>query len=220
MKTRLLVFVLIAAVTLGCASDHRPIDAEKAGLTIAAQRAGKGTPEPSRPTTIGVGMILEVVVQEERAFPRQHVVLPNGTVELPLIGRVPVEGLEPEEAAAKIKEALERDFYSTATVTVQILSTAARTGGIVYVTGAVGKQGPVGIPQNELYTVAKVILAAGGLGQFANGRNVQLVRADASGNKKRYRVDVLKVLKEGNPEADVPVENGDWIVVPEKLFNF
>ena len=65
-------------------------------------------------------------------------------------------------------------------------------------------------------TVARLILEQGGMTQFANPGKVQIQRTAPDGSKKTMLTDVGRILKEGAFEEDVPLQDGDVVIVPEK----
>jgi protein involved in polysaccharide export with SLBB domain len=65
-------------------------------------------------------------------------------------------------------------------------------------------------------TVSRAILNAGGFSDFSDKRNVRLIRRTPKGKETRT-VNVLEIWKSGDIEADVVVQAGDLIVVPERL---
>ena len=65
-------------------------------------------------------------------------------------------------------------------------------------------------------TVARLVLEQGGMTQFANPGKVQIQRTAPDGSKKTLLTDVGRILKEGAFEEDVPLQDGDVIIVPEK----
>ena len=94
-------------------------------------------------------------------------------------------------------------------------------GGVIYVYGQVGSPGAVQLPENEILTVSKVIIRCGGFRDFANKTHVKLVRKNsASGKPKTMIVNLVRVIDKGKLDEDVVVKDGDYIVVPEKFFNF
>ena len=92
--------------------------------------------------------------------------------------------------------------------------------GGVPVIGNVNRPGPLLLPKDERFTVTKAIIAAGNFATFANGGKVQLIRYNEAGKKYITYVDVDRIMKRGEFEKDISVQNGDWIIVPEKLINF
>jgi protein involved in polysaccharide export with SLBB domain len=189
--------------------------------------------DANAPRLIAPGMVLTILVAEDQNLNRQCAVPPTGVVEIPALGRVKVTGLTAEELAKMVKVPLERDYLQKATVTVTtegLTSTgpsqptgggpAPVGGGVVYVLGNVGRPGPLMLPREEVFTLTKVIIAAGGIGTFGNGSKVRVLRYDSSGKKFETFVNVERIMKRGEFEKDVPIVNGDWIIVPEKWINF
>jgi protein involved in polysaccharide export with SLBB domain len=86
----------------------------------------------------------------------------------------------------------------------------------VYLLGEVNKPGAVSVNPGPNATVARLILAQGGMTQFANPGKVQIQRAAPDGSKKSMLVDVGSILKEGKFEDDVPLQDADVVIVPEK----
>ena len=56
----------------------------------------------------------------------------------------------------------------------------------------------------------------GGLPPYANKKAVQIVRTDTEGHKKEFKVNVNKILDDGNPDKDVALESGDRVIVPAR----
>jgi len=188
--------------------------------------------EVAAPRLLAPGTVFTVMVAEDPAhWNRQYRVAPNGMAEILGVGRLTVTGLTVEELAKKIKEPLERDYLQKATVTVIIETMPTATvspeqptggggGGVVYVLGNVGRPGPLMLPRDQVFTLTKVIIAAGGVGMFGNGAKVRVLRYDAGGKKFETFVNVDRIMKRGEFEKDIPILNGDWIIVPEKWVNF
>ncbi len=89
--------------------------------------------------------------------------------------------------------------------------------GQVFLLGEVARQGSVGLPLDQDITLAKTILGAGGFSEFANENKVRILRTAPDGSKQTLNVDVGRILKTGSFEQDVPLQNGDVIIVPEKV---
>jgi polysaccharide export outer membrane protein len=86
----------------------------------------------------------------------------------------------------------------------------------VYLLGEVNKRGAVSLGSGPNATVARVILSQGGMTDFANASRVQIQRTAPDGSKKSMQVDVGRILKQGTFEDDVPLQDGDVVIVPEK----
>lgn len=234
-------FIMLSAVgvlTIGCQTGNQTsiLSNQEFVRRFAAPVAPETTTNTTDavtnapPRLIGPGMFVTVTVAEEPSLNRQYPVPPSGIIEMAGAGRIKVVGLTAEELVTKIKEPLERDFFQKATVTVNVDAVptapsgtggpAKGGGGVVYVLGNVGRPGPLMLPQDEAFTLTKVIIAAGGLSTFGNGAKVRILRYDSNGKKFETRVNVERIMKLGEFEKDIPIQNGDWIIVPEKWINF
>lgn len=91
-------------------------------------------------------------------------------------------------------------------------------GGKVYFLGAVERQGSVSLNLDKEATLARTILGMGGLGKFADGTEVEILRTGPDGAKQRQKVNVDRILKSGAFEDDIPLKDGDVIKVPERIF--
>lgn len=85
---------------------------------------------------------------------------------------------------------------------------------VFYIRGEVQKPGPFFLEKGM--TVMKAISVAGGFGQFANRKEVQILRAGDRGVHERLRVN-LKSIEDGKKE-DVPIHPNDTIIVPRRIF--
>lgn len=89
------------------------------------------------------------------------------------------------------------------------------TSGRVYLLGQVAQPGAYPLPLDQNATLARTILAYGGLPRFADGKRVKLLRFAPDGSKQAMQVDVESILKNGSFEKDVPLKNEDVVIVPE-----
>ena len=86
----------------------------------------------------------------------------------------------------------------------------------LYLLGEVNKPGAVSLSPGPNATVARLILDRGGMSQYANPSKVQILRTAPDGSKKTMLVDVGRILKLGSFEEDVPLQDADVVIVPEK----
>lgn len=166
-----------------------------------------------------VGDRLSVRVLEDKNPPFDLTVTDSGEVEVPLIGRIQVKDKTCKSLAYAIKTPLEREYYYKATVIVGLDQAGNKSPGRIYVTGEIRTQGPMDIPPDETLTVSKVILRAGGFGDFANRKKVKILRTVGNTTVSKI-VNCVLVFKKGRVDLDLPVEPGDTIVVPARLINF
>jgi protein involved in polysaccharide export with SLBB domain len=155
-------------------------------------------------------------VVEDRDNDSQHLrVNDSGDLEVPYIGLVPAEGKTCKELAYRIKAALEREYYYHATVILAVDRISEKSRGRVYIYGSVKAQGPEELPPNEVFTVSKAVIRAGGFGDFANKRKVKVTRK----NGHDFTVDLKRVIEEGHTEEDLVLEPDDQIYIPQRLIN-
>jgi polysaccharide biosynthesis/export protein len=101
-----------------------------------------------------------------------------------------------------------------------IPSAEQATRGQVYLLGEVNKQGSVTLPISQDVTLAKMILGVGGFTKFANDSKVKILRKAPDGSRQTLYVDVGRILKLGEFQDDVPLEDGDVIIVGERMLSF
>lgn len=167
---------------------------------------------------LSIGDRLSFRIVEDEEDPRPLVVSDLGDLEVPYIGRYPALGKTCKELARALKAELEKEYYYNATVIVAV-DVMAKTRGRVYLVGPVRMPGPQEIPTDEVLTLSKAILRAGGFNDFADKKNVKVTRK-SGGADKGFVVDVAEILEKGRTDADLPLEPGDLIYIPERLIRF
>jgi len=153
---------------------------------------------------IGPEDVLRIEVYREDTLSRPVNVRPDGKITLQLLGDVQAEGLTPERLAAQVKEAYSQ-YIKTPDVIVSVLAVNSKS---FTVSGRVNKVGrwPLVTPVR----VFDAIGMAGGFQEFANDKDVQIVRG-AQRLKFNYK-DYVKGKKEAL-DQNILLQNGDTIVV-------
>lgn len=169
---------------------------------------------------LGVGDRVSFRVVEERRDPINLIVTDSGEMEVPLIGRVVALNKTCKQLAYDIKPILEKEYFYHATVIVGLDMLSTKSRGKVYLTGQLRQQGAMELMPDEILTVSKAILRAGGLADFANKRKVKLVRKRPDGQTDTTIVDLVSIIDKGHLDKDPVLEPGDLVVVPERLINF
>ena len=170
--------------------------------------------------SLAIGDRLSFRVMEEGGEPYLLTLASSGEVDFPFVGRVRAAGRTCKAVADDVRSLLEKSFYRKATVSLALETASTLPMGTYFVTGQVMKQGAQEIPRDREVTVAAASLEAGGVADFADRRRVRLIRPAADGTSKRFTVDVKAVLERGDARKDMIVRPGDYIVVPERMFNF
>ena len=190
-----------------------PVLEARAGARVEPLRRGGGEPrDPADAASdelldpeyrIGVEDLLDVSLLGEPEL--QHVTMrvsPRGTVDFPFAGTLTAAGLSVDEFRDTLLEKLD-DYYVAPQVTVFLREYRSRMVHILKLT--------------HRNTLMEVLSRAGGFTPLANKGDVQIIRSDSAG-KRIIRVDVNEIIDDGRIDLDIPLESGDVINVPERLF--
>lgn len=170
---------------------------------------------------LGVGDRLSFRIVEDQEDPKPLIITDSGDLEVPYLGRFPGAGKTCKQLARALKAELEKELYYQATVIIAV-DQLSRNRGKVYLVGSVRNPGPQEIPGDEVFTLSKAIMRAGGFGDFADRKRVKVTRkGDApSGSSKSMVVNVADVIERGHIHKDLPLQPGDLIFIPDRLVNF
>jgi len=141
-------------------------------------------------------------------------VRPDGRISIPLIDDLPAAGKTPSVLARDVEEQLKK-FVQDPVVTIIVTGFNGPLARQIRVVGEASK--PQAIPYRDNMTLLDVMLAVGGLTQFAAGNRATLVRV-ASNKQEEYRLRIADLIKDGDISANVAVLPGDVIIIPESWF--
>jgi polysaccharide biosynthesis/export protein VpsN len=168
-------------------------------------------PPPVSNTTLGLGDVFEMRIVREDNLPTLFTVAPDGSVDLPYIKRVQVNGLEPQQIAELVrKKLIELDFLRDPIVSVSIKEYNSKR---VEVLGEVQRAGSLRFEPGM--TLLRAISLAGGFNQIANRAKVTL-RRQSKGKTRAATINVEDIID--NKIADLPLQAGDSINVPQRVF--
>ncbi|MDH3745341.1 MAG: polysaccharide export protein [Acidobacteriota bacterium] len=159
---------------------------------------------------LGPQDLLEITVLEDDTLNREVRVSEAGTIELPHIGAVRLQGLSAPQAATELEEALGQ-YLQRATVTLEILEYRAQPISVV---GAVEKPG--NLPFSGRWTLLQALTQAGGLADD-HGEKILVLRRGATGLSDRLEIDAEDLLVHGDPTVNVPIFANDLINVPKAV---
>ena len=170
---------------------------------------------------LAIGDRISFRIEEDEDDPKELTVMDSGDLEVPYIGRYPAVGKTCKELARALKVELEKEYYYQATVIIAVDS-MTKSRGIVYLVGAVRVPGPQDIPSDEVFTVSKAVLRAGGFTDFADKRNVKITRKGSTPGAadQSFTVNVGEILEKGKIGSDLTLQAGDLIYIPERLVHF
>lgn len=143
-------------------------------------------------------------------------VRPDGRITTPLITDMPAVGKTPTMLAQDIKLQLSQ-YINDPIVSVIVNEFAGTTSQQVRIVGATEK--PASIPYRANMTVLDAMIAVGGLSEYAAGNKARLIRHNkGTGAQKEYSLRLGDLLKRGDSKANVLLEPGDVIIIPESMF--
>ena len=157
---------------------------------------------------LGPGDQVQVQVVELPELNRDVEVATDGSVELAILGTVPVEGLTLAELRARLTERLEARGLRSPTVQTRLLVTRSRP---VSVMGAITRPGKrvLSAPTPLL----QLILDAGGLATNA-GHEVIVQRRAENGLSDKLTLSLRELLEEADPDVDITILPGDLVRIP------
>jgi polysaccharide export outer membrane protein len=177
-----------------------------AGSDELLNRSGVGmeaaAPVDPKAYKIGPEDILGVNVWKEKEFSGQFSVRPDGKITLPLIGDMVAVPLTPDQLQGKIAEALTK-YLNEPRVIVSVVEVRSKR---YYVSGEVNKSGPV-----ALVTPTTVLqaLSSCGMREWAKKKKIVILRGT-----ERLKFNYEDVVKGKKMEQNIPLQDGDHIVVP------
>ncbi|MDQ7006455.1 MAG: polysaccharide biosynthesis/export family protein [Acidobacteriota bacterium] len=158
---------------------------------------------------IGAYDLVEIQVFELQQLTRKVRVAEDGTISLPLLGKITIGGLTPQEAEQHIGDLLrEGDLVREPQVTVFVEKMVSRQ---ITIQGAVKDPGPYPILGQK--TLLDMIGEAGGLVNQA-GNKIIILRPFATGGEDRIEIDAERLVFEGDPLTNILLHPGDIVMVP------
>jgi polysaccharide biosynthesis/export protein len=152
-------------------------------------------------------------------FSNEYPVLPNGTINLPRVGGVSVQGMTIRQASANIAASFSR-YLTRPLVTVSLVAGRAVN---VAIAGEINRPGAYGMNSAlangagggsaEVPTLTNLIKLAEGITQSADLANIQIQRRQADG-LRTYRVNLWKLMRSGDASQDIRLQAGDSIYIP------
>lgn len=160
---------------------------------------------------IGPKDLLEIRVFEVPELNIERRVSEEGTLNLPLIGDIPVQGLTNVELADRLKALLEAKYVQRASVAVQIREFRSKP---ISVLGAVKQPGNLAL--SGRWTLLEALSAAGGLTDD-HGDKIYVLRRAENGLSDQISVNVDDLMVRADPDANLPIFANDIINVPAKV---
>jgi polysaccharide biosynthesis/export protein len=165
---------------------------------------------------LGPGDRLQLDFFSVPEFSKEYQVLPNGTLNLPRVGGISVQGLTVRQATANIASSFSR-YLTRPLVTVSLV--AGRSVNVA-IAGEINRPGAYamnsalnGTSGQDTPTLTKLIRLAEGITQSSDLANVRVQRRQADGIRT-YRVNLWQLMRSGDAAQDIRLQDGDSIYIP------
>lgn len=162
---------------------------------------------------VGPGDTLNIIVWRNQELSLTVPVRPDGKVSTPLVDELVAQGKTTSEIARDVEKALGK-FVRDPVVTVIVTNFVGPYSEQIRVVGEAAK--PQALPYKQKMTVLDVMIAVGGLTDFADGNSASIIRASEGG--KRYSVRLKDLIKRGDISANVEMKPGDVLAIPQGWF--
>ncbi|MEO0616724.1 MAG: XrtA/PEP-CTERM system exopolysaccharide export protein [Pseudomonadota bacterium] len=203
MRGFAVISVALATLVAGCAG----------GVPAAEITAA---PEPAERANyiIGPGDSLQVFVWGHPDLTTNVVVRPDGDISTPLVEDMTAAGKTPTKLARDVEQVL-AEYVRTPTVTVMVQNFVGEFQSQIRVVGQATQ--PQSLPYRNGMTLLDVMIAVGGLSEFAAGNKAQVVRK-VDGEEQVIRVRINDLLNNGRMDQNIRMLPGDVLIIPESFF--
>jgi polysaccharide export outer membrane protein len=194
------VLLLMGVALTGCATTKEPLG--EAGELVDYEYV------------IGPGDSVDIFVWGNPEVSTTVTVRPDGLISAPLVEDVFASGKTPTQLARDVEEALSK-YVKDPLVTVLVGGFVGRFDQQVRVVGEAAN--PTSIPYRQDMTLIDVLIAVGGVTEFASGNRAVIIRyIDGEPVKGGVRIDDL--IQDGDITANVAMRPGDILIIPEAWF--
>jgi polysaccharide export outer membrane protein len=188
-------------------------------LTACASNEGKFPPAPMAAATpdysyiVGPGDNINIIVWRNPEISMSVPVRPDGKFSTPLIDELVAQGKSSVEIARDIEKQLSK-YVRDPIVTVIVTSFVGPYDQQIRVVGEAAQ--PQALSYKQKMTMLDVMIAVGGLTDFAAGNEAIILRA-SEGNKQ-YSVRLKDLIRLGDVSANVEMKPGDILIIPQSFF--
>ncbi|MCU6501618.1 polysaccharide export protein [Rugamonas sp. A1-17] len=186
-------------------------------LAGCAHRAALPPEEPLAPLgdyLIGAGDVVNINVWRNPEVSVSVPVRPDGKITTPLVEDLQAAGKTSTQLARDIEKALEK-YIQQPMATVIVTSFVGPYNQQIRVIGQAAK--PQALAYRQGMSLMDVLIAVGGITDFAAGNKAQIIRT-VRGNRQSLPVRLQDLLRDGDISANVAVQPGDVLVIPESWF--
>ncbi len=186
------------AISLGCSSQKYPSVSQA----------------PDYDYVIGAGDSLNIFVWGNNELSTSVTVRPDGKITTRLVEDIPASGRTSTQLAREIEEAYGK-YVKSPVVSVIVDSFVGVPTQQVRVVGEAAN--PLSIPYNKHMSLLDLMIAVGGLSDFADGNGSVLIR-NYSGAQEIFNLRIEDLIRDGDISANTHMMPGDIIIIPEAWF--
>jgi polysaccharide export outer membrane protein len=164
---------------------------------------------------LGPGDSVSVFVWRNPEVSGSFPIRPDGKMTMNLIEDLQASGKTPTQLARDIEKALSKYIQEP-------IATVIVSGGIgpynqqIRVLGEAEE--PMSMGYREGMSLVDVMIAVGGLSDYAAGNKAYISRFMEDGKRAQYGVRLEDLIRDGDSTANVEIRPGDVLVIPESLF--
>ncbi len=210
MKRNLALALTGLALTVtGCATGRSGNALPPASFVGSSEEVGENY-------QIGPADELSIFVWRNPELSTRISVRPDGRITTPLITDMIAVGKTPAQLADDIRVVLSQ-YIQEPIVSVMVERPQGTFAQQIRIVGATAR--PAALPYRANMTLLDAMIAVGGLNEYAAGNRARLVRFDrATGQQREYDLRIGSLLRRGDISANVKLEPGDVIIIPESMF--
>jgi polysaccharide biosynthesis/export protein len=163
---------------------------------------------------VGPGDTVNIQVWRNPELSMSVPVRPDGKITTPLVEDLPASGRTPTQLAREIEIALAK-YIQSPVVTVIVTGFVGPYSEQIRVIGQAAR--PQALPYRENMTLMDVMIAVGGITDFAAGNKASILRV-TDGRSQQLAVRLVDLVRWGDLSANVAMRPGDVLVIPQSFF--
>jgi polysaccharide export outer membrane protein len=192
---------VVMLVSAGCGTVYPPLSKQ-------------GGAVDNTPYLVGPGDMVNIVVWRNPDLSTILPVRPDGKISTPLVEDLQASGKTSTELARDIEKVLTK-YIQSPVVTVIVTTFVGPYNQQVRVIGEAAK--PQALAYRENMRLLDVMIAVGGITDFADGNKASILRSGA-GKTQRFGVRLKDLVRGGDLSADVAMRPGDVVIIPQSFF--
>lgn len=206
ISIKYLGLVLMAITVAACGSSRPSYKASEVSESTAAAQSSE--------YSIGPGDSLQIFVWDHADLSTSVAVRPDGKISTPLVEDLQAAGRTPTQLARDIEGVL-GEYVRSPIVTVIMQGFVGEGAQQIRVVGQAVS--PSALQYKQGMTILDVMIAVGGLSEFAAGNKTKVVRKTADGEVE-IRVKLNDLLNDGDIKQNIKMMPGDVLIIPQSFF--